>query len=337
MGFSVTDAALEGFRITRARPSAILAWAAVQLVFVVLARLALIWIVGDKAAAFFSLTLFSNPAEMTALAPVIAQYTAAYLALLVILCGVLYPAVDRAVLRPDEGRWGWLRLGLDEARQVGGLCVLGAGPAGRLSGGHGGGSDPGPAVRARPGDGGRDRGDRDRLSGRPRLRHLDRGAAVAGPAGDLRPAPLRSVRYLGADPGPRVAAARRLCDVLGAELPGHGAGLVHRRRDRQLPARRPAPGAAQPPIGTTFASILEPQSIVELLFSALAGGLVTPLMLAPPVYAYRAFAGAGPDEDLRLEARRTQSRVPRLRSSYAGPASAPESAALSRLRRQRPG
>ena len=58
----------------------------------------------------------------------------------------------------------------------------------------------------------------------------------------------------------------------------------------------PAPGAAQPLIGTTFASILEPQSIVELLFSALVGGLITPLMLAPPVYAYREFAGVGPEK-----------------------------------------
>src|SRR5690349_14428804 len=119
MGLSATDAALEGFRITRARPSAILAWAAVQLVFVVLARLALIGIVGDQAGAFFSLSLSSNPAAMSKLAPVISQYTAAYLALLVILCGILYPAVDRAVLRPAEGRWGWLRLGPDEARQMG--------------------------------------------------------------------------------------------------------------------------------------------------------------------------------------------------------------------------
>jgi hypothetical protein len=47
-------------------------------------------------------------------------------------------------------------------------------------------------------------------------------------------------------------------------------------------------------VGTTFASVLEPQSIVELLFSALAGGLVTPLVLAPPVYACRALAGVGP-------------------------------------------
>ena len=117
MGLSVLDAALEGFKVTRARPSAILAWAAIQLVFVVLARLALIWIVG-KGGSILLADPVVEPGEMTALAPVIAEYTAAYLALLVILCGILSPAVDRAVLRRDEGRWGWLRLGLDEARQV---------------------------------------------------------------------------------------------------------------------------------------------------------------------------------------------------------------------------
>jgi hypothetical protein len=294
MGFSATDAALEGFRITRARPSAILAWAAVQLVFVVLARLALIWIVGDKASAFFSLTLFSNPAEMTALAPVIAQYTAAYLALLVILCGVLYPAVDRAVLRPEEGRWGWLRLGMDEARQVGVfacwvLVLLAVYLAGMV------------VVQI--------------LALLLGLVLGAAGAIVATAIGFLAdlafviwigvrlslapPATFDRRRFVLLDTwaltrgrvGPLLGAyaiswaLSFLVTVLVSFIGGAIASF--------LPGA-PALGATQPVIGTTFASVLEPQSIVEFLFSALAGGLVTPLMLAPPAYAYRALAGAGP-------------------------------------------
>ena len=296
MGFSATDAALEGFRITRARPSAILAWAAVQLLFVVLARLALIGIVGDQAQAFFSLTLFSNPEAMAKLAPVISQYTAAYLALLVVLCGVLYPAVDRAVLRPGEGGWGWLRLGMDEARQVGVfacwmLVLLAAYLAGMV------------VVQI--------------VALLVGLVLGQAGAFVAAVVGFLADVALVvwiGVRLSLAPPatfdrrrfalfdtwtltrgrvGPLLGAfliswlLTFLVTVLVSFISGAIASL--------LPGA-PAPGATPPAFGTTFASILEPQSIVELLFGALAGGLITPLMLAPPAYAYRALAGGGPEK-----------------------------------------
>jgi len=294
MGFSATDAALEGFRITRARPSAILAWAAVQLVFVVLARLALIWIVGDQAKAFFSLTLFSNPAEMTKLAPVISQYTAAYLALLVILCGILYPAVARAVLRPDEGRWGWLGLGMDEARQAAvvacwGLVLLAVYLAGMV------------VVQILA-----------------LLFGLVLGqvgaflAAVIGFLADLAlviwigvrlslapPATFERRRFILFDTW--ALTRGRVWPLLGAYAISWAlsflvtvlVSFIGGAIASLLPGAA-APGAAEPAIGTTFASILEPQTIVELLFSALAGGLITPLMLAPPVSAYRALAGAAP-------------------------------------------
>jgi hypothetical protein len=294
MGLTAMDAALEGFRITRARPSAILAWAAVQLVFVVLARLALIWIVGDKAAAFFSLSLFSNPAAMTALAPVITQYTAAYLALLVILCGILYPAVERAVLRPGEGGWGWLRLGLDEARQAAVfacwvLVLLAAYLAGMV------------AVQI--------------LALLVGLALGTAGAFVVSAIGFL--ADLAVIVWIGVrlSLAPPASFDRRrvvLFDTWGLTRgrvwPLLGAyalswalsflvtvlvSFIGGAIASFLPGA-PAPGAAQPVVGTTFASVLEPQSIVELLFSALAGGLVTPLVLAPPVYACRALAGVGP-------------------------------------------
>jgi hypothetical protein len=296
MGFSATDAALEGFRITRARPSAILAWAAVQFVFVVLARLALIGIVGDQAQAFFSLTLFSNPEAMAKLAPVISQYTAAYLALLVLFCGILYPAVDRAVLRPDEGRWGWLRLSMDEARQVAvfacWLLVLLAVYLASMV-----------VVQI--------------VALLVGFALGQAGAFVAAVVGFLAAVALVvwiGVRLSLAPPATFVRGRFVLFDTWaltrGRVWPLLGAYLISWLLSflvtvlvsfisgavASLLPGAPAPGAAQPLFGTTFASILAPQSIVELLFSGLAGGLTAPLMLAPPAYAYRGLASVGPEK-----------------------------------------
>lgn len=296
MGFSATDAALEGFRITRARPSAVLAWFAAQLVFVVLARLALIWIVGDQAAAFFSLTLFSNPAEMMKLAPVIAQYTAAYLALLVLLCGMLYPAVDRAVLRPGEGGWGWFRLGLDEARQVAVfacwvLVLLAAYLAGMV------------AVQIVALVFGLLLGQPGALFGAAIGFLIDLAFVVwIGVRLSLAPpATFERRRFILFDSWGMTRG--RVWPLLGAYLISWAlsflvtllVSFIGGAIASLLPGA-PALGAAQPMPGVTFASILEPQSIVELLFSALAGGLITPLMLAPPAWAYRAIAAVGAEK-----------------------------------------
>jgi hypothetical protein len=224
---------------------------------------------------------------------VISQYTAAYLALIVILCGILYPAVDRAVLRPDEGqgRWGWLRIGMDEARQAGvvacwllvllavylaGMVVvqvlallvgLGLGQAGALV------------------------------------------AAVVGFIADIALVVWIGVRLSLAPPatfqGRRFVLFDTWSLTRGRVWPLLGAYLISWLLSflvtvlvsfisgaiASLLPGAPAAGAIQPELGTTFASILQPQSIVALVFSGLAGGLTAPLMLAPPAYAYRALVG----------------------------------------------
>lgn len=291
MGFSATDAALEGFRITRARPSAVLAWSAVQLVWGVLARLATIWIVGDKATAFFSLTLFSNPAEMLKLMPVATQYTAAHLALLAIFCGLLYPAVGRAVLRPSEGGWGWLRFGLDEARQVAVfgcwvLVLLAVYLAGMV------------AVQVLAVVFALVLGLAGARLGVLVGALLDIGFVVwIGVRLSLAPpATFARRRFVLFDTW--TLTKGRVWPLIGAYviswvLSLFVAVLVWYIGDAVahfLPGA-PAPGAAQPAMGSTFASVLEPQSIVELVFSAAAGGLITPLVFAPPISAYRDITG----------------------------------------------
>ena len=296
MAFSATDAALEGFKISRARPSAILAWAAVQFGLVVLARLAMIWIVGAQAGAFFSLTPFSNPAEMMKLMSVISRFFAADLALSVIFYGILYSAVDRAVMRPGEGGWGWLGLGMDEARQIGvlacsALLLLAVYLAGAV------------AVQILA-----------LLLGLA-LGAVGQGVAlVVGITADLALVLWIGVRLSLAPPATfdrrrfvlldTWALTRgRFWPLLGAYVISWLLSLlvlvlvwfIGAAIASVLPGA-PAPGASQPQIGTTFASILEPQTIVALLFSALAGGMTTPLTLAPAAYAYRELAGAGAEK-----------------------------------------
>ena len=114
-GFSATDAALEGFRITRERPRALLAWTgfcfAVNVANVLItvnlpkeARDALEWLerpgeAPDGQALMSALTLLS---------PLLAFGLATQ-------C-VMAAAVYRILLRPDDSKFSYLRLGRDELR-----------------------------------------------------------------------------------------------------------------------------------------------------------------------------------------------------------------------------
>jgi hypothetical protein len=125
MAFSATDAALEGFRITRAHPKAVLAWAAVQLVLIALMRGAMLGLAGDEMATISSFSYLTSgdlPAEMQRLMPAMLRVSLADLVLMVVFNAVLYAAVNRAVLGRDSAIPGWLRLGADELRQ--GLVLL---------------------------------------------------------------------------------------------------------------------------------------------------------------------------------------------------------------------
>ncbi len=126
--FSVTDAAFAGFRLLRERPKAILCWAAVQTALTL---------------AMFVLNLLLSPSQSEALRylqqhPDSEDLQAAASAmralgpvLLVILAGavaaqaVIQAAAYRAMLRPQESRWGYLRLGATEGRMALLMVLLG--------------------------------------------------------------------------------------------------------------------------------------------------------------------------------------------------------------------
>ena len=119
--FSATDAALVGFRIVAERPWAVAIWAVLQ--FVVSLALALL-VATSAGPAFTKLSqmgLQTPTTDPTGVLALMGQVAPTYFALLVVslvLYAVLFAAMNRAVLRPDDRPFGYLRLGGDELRQL---------------------------------------------------------------------------------------------------------------------------------------------------------------------------------------------------------------------------
>jgi hypothetical protein len=123
--FSIQDAAFTGFRVVREHPRALAAWAAYALVLSVIFAAILIGTMGRELATLAAASGRSPPptAEMLA---AFARLAPGYFLLMVVGLvsnSILGAAMIRAVLRPAEERFGFLRLGADELRQLG-LGVL---------------------------------------------------------------------------------------------------------------------------------------------------------------------------------------------------------------------
>lgn len=113
---SMTEAAFEGFRVTRRHPGAVLLWAAVWLVgfvamLVAAAPFLAPWM--DEIATAEG----GGPETLSAGAQRAIQLAGfAFMPVALLIQAVLLPAAYRAVLRPEERRFGYLRIGRDEAR-----------------------------------------------------------------------------------------------------------------------------------------------------------------------------------------------------------------------------
>ena len=99
-----------GFRLIRERPGAMLIWTAIQLVATIASSYAMVVIIQGNIDALMSGESMES-----------VQLSSSLKSLLVTLGGIvistfLYAAVQRAIIRPDEGGPGWLRLGMDEVR-----------------------------------------------------------------------------------------------------------------------------------------------------------------------------------------------------------------------------
>ncbi|HEY9234683.1 MULTISPECIES: hypothetical protein [Phenylobacterium] len=111
--FSATDAAFEGFRLTRERPRIVLVWAALCF-FVSICSAVYLTTVGREASAL----LEAGPAETpdpAALGEMIGVLFPMMIVGLLLQC-VMAAAVYRVTLRPEDHGFSYLKLGMDEIR-----------------------------------------------------------------------------------------------------------------------------------------------------------------------------------------------------------------------------
>lgn len=127
MTFSATEAAFEGFRLVRRRPLTVVFW---WLVYVAVFG-ALFAVAGTSLpgmmAAVQEMEGKSDPstAELMALGRTFLGVMSLAMPLGLLASTVLNAAVARAVVRPAESTWGYLRIGMDELRVLGVSLVLG--------------------------------------------------------------------------------------------------------------------------------------------------------------------------------------------------------------------
>ncbi len=137
MTFSATDAAFEGFRVVRRKPVVLLWWALLYAALS-LVSLALMSGMGDSFAEFVRVSeeleassaggAEPSPEEMGRMFGALGGYMASFawiFPLQIIVGSVMAAGVARAVVRPSEGRFGYLRLGMDEVRVFVVSLVLG--------------------------------------------------------------------------------------------------------------------------------------------------------------------------------------------------------------------
>ncbi|HZZ36999.1 MAG TPA: hypothetical protein VFE03_14850 [Caulobacteraceae bacterium] len=113
-GFSATDAALEGFRITREKPKALLAWTAFSFLVSVVGVLITVNMPAEARAALEALQSNQNP-DIENLMEALAILSPMLLFGLAVQC-VMAAAVYRIILRPADEKFSYLRLGKDELR-----------------------------------------------------------------------------------------------------------------------------------------------------------------------------------------------------------------------------
>lgn len=115
MSFSPTEAAFEGFRVTRVNPLPILLWALVWLVGLFVASLAAVPVAAPYAAEIQAAA--GDPNALSAEATRAVYLMTAIAAPFVIgVQSIVSAAVYRAVLEPENKAFGYLRLGRDELR-----------------------------------------------------------------------------------------------------------------------------------------------------------------------------------------------------------------------------
>lgn len=114
--FSIQDAAFGGFAAVRAHPRALLVWT--PLAFVISLASEVIFLQAGVQDVDWSI-FGQDPARITAFAEKVAPAEAALLAVTMVATAIVQPAMIRLVFAPQDSRFGYLRIGAQELRQLG--------------------------------------------------------------------------------------------------------------------------------------------------------------------------------------------------------------------------
>jgi hypothetical protein len=119
--FSIQDAAFTGFRVVREHPRALGIWALYALVLSLMLGVILVALMGPGLAELTAANAEAtkDPARVLAAAGRLAPGYVLLLVVALVFNSILGAAMIRAVLAPAEARFGFLRLGADELRQMG--------------------------------------------------------------------------------------------------------------------------------------------------------------------------------------------------------------------------
>ena len=127
--FSATDAAMAGFGVVRQRPMVLVWWTLLHILLTGGFSVLMVTMAGPAMTQMMALqgaSLTPDPQTQAQKLEILRQLAPFYLLmfpLTIVFYSVVYTAVNRAVLRPAKGGFGYLRLGVDELRQFG-LFVL---------------------------------------------------------------------------------------------------------------------------------------------------------------------------------------------------------------------
>ena len=121
--FSGSDAALTGFRFVREHLRTVGIWAAIHLVISAIIMVVMVQTAGPALTQMMATAgTRPDPAEAMARLRQLAPFYGCMMLYGLFFYSVLYAAMSRAVLRPGDERYAYLRLGPDELRQ--GLLIL---------------------------------------------------------------------------------------------------------------------------------------------------------------------------------------------------------------------
>lgn len=128
MAFSATDAAFEGFRLTREHPKAVALWALVSVIFNFAMVIALVTLSGPALTQMMAVSEAGGAGDPSQILGLFGEMMRGYVVMIplgLIFVAILLNGVYRASSRPTANAFGFLRLGAAELRQLVAMFVIG--------------------------------------------------------------------------------------------------------------------------------------------------------------------------------------------------------------------